>query len=192
MRLTSLLVSIALIAGLTLIGHGGNAMSKVSSATAASEKKPLELLFRAVLQYRSASERDAVVPADGRDGAYIGSGDGTVTGGRLRGTMNWSLWSGDCVYPLVRSGQAIPEGLHLCTLNPVGFIETADGARIRFNGRGYGLRAPEKYRTSLTMAFGTEDPRYQWLTRVLGAMEGEFDEKAGRATWNVYVPAERR
>ena len=70
MRLTSLLVSIALIAGLTLIGHGGNAMSKVSSATAASEKKPLELLFSAVLQYRSASERDAVVPANGRDGAY--------------------------------------------------------------------------------------------------------------------------
>ena len=35
---------------------------------------------------------------------------------------------------LVRSGQSVPEGLHLCTINPVGFIETLDGARIRFDG----------------------------------------------------------
>jgi hypothetical protein len=83
----------------------------------------------------------------------------------------------------------VPEGLHLCTINPAGFIETQDGARIRFDGRGYGLRGPEIYQTNLTLVFSTEDARYIWLTKLLGVMEGEFDEKAGRTSWNVYVPA---
>src|SRR6516162_3752339 len=83
---------------------------------------------------------------------------------------------------LVRSGQAVPEGLHLCTINPAGFIETVDGARIRFDGRGYGLRNSEKYQTSLTLIFSTEDVRYEWLTKVVAVMEGDFDEKTGRAT----------
>ncbi len=57
----------------------------------------------------------------------------------------------------------MPEGLHLCTINPTGFIETQDGARIRFDGRGYGIRSSEKYQTNLALVFGTEDVRYQWL-----------------------------
>jgi hypothetical protein len=101
----------------------------------------LEALFRADLQYKSESESDAVVIAEGHEGVYIGSGDGTVTGGQIRGTLRWSLWSGNCVYPVVRSGQSVPEGLHLCPLNPAGFVETQDGARIRFDGIGYGLRS---------------------------------------------------
>jgi len=36
--------------------------------------------------------------------------------------------------------------------------------------------------------FGTEDARYAWLSKVPAVMEGEFDEKAGRATWNVHIP----
>jgi hypothetical protein len=40
----------------------------------------------------------------------------------------------------------------------------------------------------MTLAFTTEDLRYAWLTRVLGVMEGEFDESIGRATWRVYIP----
>jgi len=165
-----------------------NTPSKDPVITVAVGKR-LVPLFRAALQYRSQAQQDAVVPAEAREGEYIGGGDGTVTGDRLRGTVRWSLWAGNCVYPLVRQGQNIPDGLHLCTMNPVGFIETPDGARIRFDGRGYGLRSPESYRTSLTMVFGTEDVRYAWLTKMLGVMEGEFDEKAGRATWDVYVPA---
>lgn len=169
--------------------NGAGPMRKSSEKSApASEVSSLEPLFRAVLEYKSASEHDAVIGADGHEGAYIGSGDGTVTGNRLRGTVRWSLWSGNCAYPLVRKGGAIPDGLHLCTMNPTGFIETPDGARIRFDGRGYGLRSPEKYRTSLTLVFGTEDVRYSWLNRIPAVMEGDFDEKAGRATWNVYVP----
>jgi hypothetical protein len=154
-----------------------------------ADSRRLVHLFRGVLQYKSQAEEEAIVPSDGREGAYIGSGDGTVKGDQLSGTVRWSLWAGNCVYPLLRSGQNISDGLHLCTMNPVGFIETTDRARVRFDGRGYGLRTPARYSTSLTLVFGTEDTRYSWLTRVLGVMEGEFDEKAGRATWDVYIPA---
>ncbi len=192
---------IAVIAGIALAGslavaQKENPMRKESPMRKPSEKvattpndSSLEPLFTATLQYRSDAPDSAVVPNEGREGAFIGSGDGMVTGDRLSGALRWSLWSGNCAYPLVRKGQAIPDGMHLCTINPVGFIETPDGARIRFDGRGYGLRSPEKYRTSLTMVFGTEDARYTWLTKSLGVMEGEFDEKAGRAVWKVYLPA---
>jgi hypothetical protein len=73
-------------------------------------------------------------------------------------------------------------------LNPGGFIETDDGARIGFDGKGYGLRSPEQYRLGMTIVFRAEDPRYEWLNTRVGVMEGHFDERAGRATWNVYIP----
>jgi hypothetical protein len=189
MCMTLLLLPVAM----TACSHTGgesrmNTPIACPSPTIAEDRR-LVPLFRAVLQYRSQDRKDAVVPSEAHEGEYIGSGDGTATGDRLRGTVRWSLWAGNCVYPLVRKGQKIPDGLHLCTMNPAGFIETPDGARIRFDGRGYGLRSSESYRTSMTLAFGTEDARYAWLIKVLGVMEGEFDEKAGRATWEVYVPA---
>ncbi len=104
-------------------------------------------LFDAATQLTSESPADAVVPPEGREGVYLGSGDGSATGERVD-----------------------------------------DGARIAFDAKGYGLRSPERYRLSMTMAFRTDDARYDWLNRVLGVMEGDFDEKTGRAAWHVYVP----
>jgi hypothetical protein len=75
-----------------------------------SGESGLEALFKADLQYRSESESDAVVGTEGREGVYIGSGDGTVAGDRLHGAIRWSLWSGNCLYPVVRSGRSVPEG----------------------------------------------------------------------------------
>jgi len=147
----------------------------------------LRRLFTAVLQSRSGSPADAVVGAPDR-GAYIGSGDGTVEGNELRGTVSWSLYAGDCLYPLIRAGESVPDDLHLCTLSPGGFIDTEDGARIRFDGRGYGLRSPNRYLVSATLTFRTQVTSYDWLTKVLAVMHGEFDEKDGRAIWNVFVP----
>jgi hypothetical protein len=166
------------------------AFADTTIVTASAGENRLEALFQADLRYTSGSESDAVVASEGREGVYIGSGDGTAIGARLRGKLRWSLWSGNCLYPLVRSGQAVPEGLHLCTINPAGFIETEDGARIRFEGRGYGLRSSGKYQTNLTLVFGTEDSRYEWLTKVIAVIDGEFDEKTGQAIWHVYVPAD--
>jgi hypothetical protein len=185
MRTSLLLLTVLLIAAPV---RGENPVSEVIATSAGQGS--VEPLFTAVLQYQSDSPDKTVVPSQGREGALIGNGDGTVAGTQVRGTVHWSLWSGDCEYPLVRKGQAIPDGLHVCTMNPVGFIETADGARIRFDGRGYGVRSPERYRTSVTLVFGTEDHRYAWLTKTIGLMDGLFDEKAGRAVWNVYIPAD--
>ena len=161
---------------------------KGSTITDAAAVQGLDHLFDAALQFRSDSLNDAVVPPDGREGVYIGSGDGTVTGPVLQGTMQWSVYSGNCLYPLIRQGQTVPDDLHICTLNPGGVITTDDGVRIRFDGKGYGLRTPEKYRVSMTIVFGTEETRFDWLTKVLGVMEGEFDEHAGRGIWRVYLP----
>ena len=59
--------------------------------------------------------------------------------------------------------------------------ETRDGAHIRFDGRGYGLRNRDWYRLSATLTFATDAAEYEWLTNILAVMEGDFDEKAGRA-----------
>lgn len=145
-------------------------------------------LFDALLEFTSTSPAEAVVPPEGREGEYLGSGDGTVSGERVRGRMRWSFYSGNCLYPRIRAGEPVPDGLNLCTLNPGGIIETDEGAQITFDGKGYGLRSPERYRVALTLAFRAGDDRYAWLNTVLGVMLGEFDERAGRATWAVYVP----
>jgi hypothetical protein len=92
------------------------AFADAKATASSSGEERLEELFKADLQYRSDSQSDAVVVAEGREGIYIGSGDGTVSGDRLRGTLRWSMWSGNCLYPLARSGQSVPEGLHLCTM----------------------------------------------------------------------------
>jgi hypothetical protein len=147
-------------------------------------------LFDAAVRFTSESPDDAVVPPDEREGVYLGSGDGVATGERLRGKLRWSFYSGNCLYPQIRRGATVPSGLNLCTLNPGGYVESDDGARIAFDGKGYGLRSPERYRVSMTMAFRTEDARYGWLNRVLGVMTGDFDEKTGRAEWHVYVPGQ--
>ena len=145
-------------------------------------------LFDADVRFTSELAGDAVVPPDEREGEYLGSGDGVATGERLRGRLRWSFYAGNCLYPQIRRGETVPDDLHLCTLNPGGYVESDDGARIAFDGRGYGLRSPERYRLSMTMAFRTDDARYAWLNRVLGVMIGDFDEKTGRAEWRVYVP----
>src|SRR5260221_5564530 len=174
-----------LIGLVTVTGTAALADKKATISSLGEDR--IEELFQADLPYRSDSQSDAVVVAEGRDGVYIGSGDGTVAGDRLRGTIRWSLWSGNCLYPLVRDGQSVPEGLHLCTINPAGFIETPDGVRIRFDGRGYGLRGSERYQTNLTLIFSSEDVRYEWLTKVVAVMDGDFDEKTGRATWKMFM-----
>lgn len=53
----------------------------------------LSRLFTAMLEFTSDSPVDAVVPSDGRDGAYIGSGTGSISGDQLRGTMSWSRYA---------------------------------------------------------------------------------------------------
>jgi hypothetical protein len=64
-------------------------------------------------------------------------------------------------------------------------IETDDGAHIRFDARGYGLRGadrsqPHLWRLTAALHFATTDARYRWLNTTLGVWEGTFDERADR------------
>ncbi len=158
------------------------------AASTASARPQLRHLFSAVMRFQSDEQSQPVIPQEDREGAYIGSGDGDLTGD-LSGSMRWSLYSGNCLYPSIRKGQKVTADLHLCTVNPGGFIETRDGALIRFEGRGYGLHSSERYLVTFNLTFGTEHPRFAWLTRELGVVEGEIDEKAGVMTLAAYVPA---
>lgn len=147
-------------------------------------------LFDAELRYQPGME--VVVPAEGREGDLIGSGDGTVTGEKLRGKIRWSMFSADCVYPLVQAGVMLSPGQHLCTTNPGGVIETDDGAQIWFDARGYGLRGyeasrPHLWHLTMALQFSTTDERYLWLNTILGVWEGEFDENTAHAHYQAYA-----
>src|SRR6266852_6313813 len=155
------------------------------------ETGPLTPLFEAQVQLQS--DMEAVVSAETRAGELIGSGDGTVTGASLSGTVRWSSYAGNCAYVFVRAGLEPPPGQHLCTVHPAGVIETSDGAAIWFDARGYGRRgADQSYPplSALTMAvqFTTTDGRSQWLNPTLGVVVSPFDARAGRALWHAFVP----
>jgi hypothetical protein len=145
-------------------------------------------LFDAALRFSPDAPATAVIHVGVADDAYIGSGNGTVMGERLRGTIAWSLHASDCLYPRIRRGEVVPDDLHRCSLSFRGLIDTADGARVQVDGRGYGLRTVDWYRWSLTLAFGTNASPYRWLTATLAAMQGEFDEKAARAVLRAFAP----
>jgi hypothetical protein len=91
-RTKNLLIGLVTVVGMP-------AFADTKTTTSSSDENRLEALFKADLQYRSESESEAVVVAVGREGVYIGSGDGTAIGDRLRGTVRWSLWSGNAFIP---------------------------------------------------------------------------------------------
>jgi hypothetical protein len=100
-------------------------------------------LFDAAVQFTSESPDDAVVSPEGREGMYLGSGDGIATGEtRARKTPLVVLF-GQLLVPADPPRRSGAGQLNLCTLDAGGFIESDDGARIAFDGKGFGLRSPD-------------------------------------------------
>ena len=151
-------------------------------------------IFTAVLAFTSESPSDSVVSAADRDGAYIGSGSGSVSGDRVRGTMSWSLYAGDCLYPSIRRGEAVPDAVHLCTLSPGGFINTEDGVRIRFEGRGYGWQVRIRGHSPLDRAHVLPVPLPSQKRNSAGSIEhlaGELEvevRRHGKPVWSDRSP----
>lgn len=132
----------------------------------------LEHLFDAELQYQPGMEPLA---EDG-EGALVGSGNGTVTGAALAGTIHWTLFE--------QPGELV------CAMSPTLRITTNDGAEIRSDGRGFAARTrPEErqWRVAATLRFHTDDARYTWLDGALGLWEGEFDAASHRARYRAYL-----
>src|SRR5690349_10941238 len=120
------------------------------------EKESMEPLFDAEVQYRP--DMAPVVSGEGREGELIGSGKGDVRGERIRGTMQVTFYSAECVFLQILAGTPVDPGLHVCRENPGGFIETDDGARIEFDGRGFGMRGfdpkePQRWRLMMGIRF---------------------------------------
>src|SRR5713101_1961617 len=115
----------------------------------------LEPLFEAELGYQPGMPP---LTSEG-DGTLIGSGDGAVHGPKLTGTVEWTLFE--------QSGSTV------CPMAPVAKITTGDGARIRFEGRGYAIRRSQS------------DPT--WRDGALALWEGEFNEVTGHARYRAFI-----
>jgi hypothetical protein len=149
-----------------------------------------EPLFDAELEYRT--DMPAVMPAEGREGKLLGSGDGRVEGPRIRGTVRFSFYEEGC--PLdpgfleAPADAKLAEGDYLCKTNPGGIIETDDGATIQFDAEGFALRLEAEapiWKLASAIRFATDHPAYGWLNDVLAIYEGEFNERTGHASWRV-------
>ncbi len=176
-----------------LLGVALGGVSKAVTHDVGKGKQSMELqhLFDAELQYQLGME--TVLPAESWEGDLIGSGEGRVTGARIRGTIRWSMYAASCPYRA--DGRQYPstgrtdEGDHLCRATPRGFIKTDDGATIWFDAHGFGLRrenANPQWSLTASLRFRTSDPRYLWLNETLAVWEGSFDEKAKRARYHAY------
>lgn len=105
-------------------------------------------LFDAELVYRSEMEP---LTREG-EGELIGSGDGSVVGDAINGTLAWTLFE--------RPGKLS------CAMNPVAVIATDEGARVRFEARGFARRSDETshvWAVAATLRFESEHERYRWL-----------------------------
>ncbi|MGH2739314.1 MAG: DUF3237 family protein [Actinomycetota bacterium] len=155
----------------------------------------LEHVFDADLAYRE--DMDPVVSPDGREGTLLGSGEGTVRGPGLTGTIRFSFYEEGCPldpgFLASPTEAALAEGDYLCKTNPGGVIETDDGATIQFDAKGFALRLRSNapiWQVTSGLRFATDDQRYRWLNGILATYVGQFDEGTGRATWRVYTPAD--
>jgi hypothetical protein len=137
----------------------------------------LEHLFDAELVYQAGIEP---IANDG-EGKLVGSGDGIVDGPRIRGSLRWTLFEGP--------------GELTCPMNPILAIETEDGTRVGFEGRGYARRASPQdqiWRVAATLIFQADAERFAWLDGALAVWEGEFDNAQGRAHYRAFLQTEER
>ena len=132
----------------------------------------LEPLFDAELDYQPG-----MPPLTGEgDGALIGSGDGAIHGPKLTGKREWTLFE--------------QPGSTMCAMAPVARITTGDGAQIRFEGRGYGIRSgpsDPSWRVAATLYLTTDDSRYSWLDGALALWEGEFNDATHHARYSAFI-----
>jgi hypothetical protein len=146
-------------------------MKKLST----TQGERLEQLFALDLQFQWG-----MAPVTSRttgEGEYIGSGDGTVKGARIHGTVCWDLFE--------------KREERLCRSNLTGLIKTEDGAQIQFDSRGFFIKpdesSPNRWITSASVRFDTIDPRYGWLNMHLAVWEGEFDMVTFHHHYQVYL-----
>ena len=141
--------------------------------TVASETQTtvLEPLFEMTLQPQrwpgdgKSPEPSPKASPGSRVGEYIASGEGTLEGPRLKGTISWDLFENRDRKNVERTDM-------------FGVIKTNDGAEIGFESFGLFQLSEtdkEKWEQRATVRFATTDERYAWILPILGNMKGTFD-----------------
>ena len=144
---------------------------------------PLELLFEMTLQPQrwpgdgKSPEASAEASPESRVGAYIASGEGTLEGPQLKGTVRWDLFENR-------------ERENVFRTDMFGVINTNDGAEIGFEI--FGLFQPsktdkEKWEQNSAIRFATTDERYVWLLPILSILKGTFDHETLLHEYRVYA-----
>ena len=140
-----------------------------------AQTRQLAHVFDLALQFRP--ELKPITAPNGKIGEYIGSGDGTVSGPKIQGTIRWDLY------------EAIGE--RVCQTNFAGVIDTDDKARIQFETKGFGLvpdtSTPNAWVMSYAVRFDTLDSRYAWLNKGLALWDGEFNAETGVHHYRAYI-----
>lgn len=139
-------------------------------------------------------DMEPVVDPAGVPGQLLGNGTGTIAGPHLRGELRWSFFEEDCAWDpglLGKATQRQDPGRSVCRTYPRGVIETDDGAVIQFEAQGFALRRDNDpiWRVGSNVRFVTDVDRYKWLTQLLAAYDGTFNEQTGTATWSFHAPA---
>jgi hypothetical protein len=129
------------------------------------------------IELRYAAEARPTTPPGRSLLPYLGSGEGHVLGGPLRGRIRFSTFEDDL------SGRScLVSGVGACALNVAMRIETDDAAEVRLDALGYAVRdGGTRWRTTLGVRIASDDPRYMWLGGRLLTWLGEFDEQTGAA-----------
>jgi hypothetical protein len=129
------------------------------------------------IELRYVAEAQPTTPPGRSLLPYLGSGDGQVLSGPLRGRIRFSSFED------YLSGQScLVSGAGACALNVAVLIETDDAAEVRLDALGYAVRdSGTRWRTTLAVRAASDDPRYMWLGGRLLTWLGEFDEQTGAA-----------
>ena len=119
-----------------------------------------------------------LVPFGTAEGAGFGTGDGTVSGEVLRGTLRWAN------YPRKRE-----DGVW--TPNIRGAIRTEDGAEViaSMHGQSVEETTPTGLRRAILVRLEllSDDDAYRWLNTTFVVGEGEIDAEAEEIWIDAYV-----
>ncbi len=135
------------------------------------------------IELRYMSDAPRIGPAGASWLPYLGSGEGRVLNGTLRGRVRFSTFEDDL------SGQpCLVSGVGRCALHVTAIVDTDDSAQVRIEALGYAVRAEgTRWQTTLGVRAASDDPRYAWLGGRSLSWLGEFDEGSGTVRAGLFL-----
>ncbi len=127
------------------------------------------------IELRYVPEAQPIAPFGGSWLPYLGSGEGRVLSGPLRGRVRFSSFEDDL------SGRpCLVSGVGRCAFHITAIVETDDSAQVRIEALGYAVRAEgTRWHTTLGVRAASDDRRYAWIGGRSLSWLGDFDEGPG-------------